>query len=98
MLTVHENALGMEGSIASTLDELVQEGARRMLVAAMEREVTSFLEQFQEDRDEHGHRLVVRNGNNRSAAACDSTRSPVGMVHRGVRATSRRCRRRDLRS
>jgi putative transposase len=61
-LTVHENARGMEASMASTLDELAQEGARRMLVAALEHEVTSYLEQFQEDRDEHGHRLVVRNG------------------------------------
>jgi transposase-like protein len=44
------------------LDELVREGARRMLEAALEAEVAAFLELHAERRDEQGRRLVVRNG------------------------------------
>ena len=44
------------------LDELVCEGARRMLVAALETEVAGYVESHLELIDESGHRLVVRNG------------------------------------
>lgn len=44
------------------LDELVAEGARRMLLAALEAEVADYVERHQDLRDEEGHRLVVRNG------------------------------------
>ena len=46
----------------SPLDELVQEGARRMLQAAIDAEVATFIEQYQHRRDEQGRRLVVKNG------------------------------------
>ncbi len=46
----------------SVLDEIVREGARRMLQAAIEEEVAAYIEAHQDLRDEHGHRLVVRNG------------------------------------
>jgi putative transposase len=63
MFTVHEKALvGEEGSMPLTLDELAREGARRILVAALEKEVAAYLEQHQGELDEQGHRLVVRNG------------------------------------
>jgi putative transposase len=63
MLTVHEKTqVGEEGSLAGTLDELAREGARRMLAAALEAEVASYLDDHQGERDEQGHRLVVRNG------------------------------------
>jgi putative transposase len=45
-----------------TLDELAREGARRMLAAALEAEVSGYLEQYAGARDEAGHALVVRNG------------------------------------
>ena len=62
MFTVHEKALvGEEGSMPLTLDELAREGARRILVAALEKEVAAYLEQHQGELDEQGHRLVVRN-------------------------------------
>jgi transposase-like protein len=48
--------------LASTLDDIVREGARRMLVAALEAEVEAYIEAHAEERDEKGHRLVVRNG------------------------------------
>ena len=44
------------------LDELAREGARRMLVAALEAEVAEYLARHGEARDERGHAEVVRNG------------------------------------
>jgi putative transposase len=48
--------------LATDLDELFREGARRMLAAALEAEVEAYLAAHAELVDEHGHRLVVRNG------------------------------------
>ena len=48
--------------LAATLDELVAEGARRMLMAGLECEVADYVERHQQLVDEAGHRLVVRNG------------------------------------
>jgi len=44
------------------LDELVREGARRMLAVALEAEVEAYTAAHAELTDTHGHRLVVRNG------------------------------------
>ena len=61
MLRVHvETAADAEHS--STLDELVAEGARRMLAAALEAEVDAYVTALSDELDEAGHRLVVRNG------------------------------------
>ena len=49
-------------SSRSVLDGLVQEGARQMLQAALEAEVDAFLEGYQDRRDAHRRRLVIRNG------------------------------------
>ena len=46
----------------SMLDELAREGARRMLAAALQAEVAAYIELHADQVDEHGHRLVVRNG------------------------------------
>lgn len=46
----------------SPLDELVREGARRMLQSAIDAEVKAFIEQHDDRRDEEGRRLVVKNG------------------------------------
>ena len=48
--------------LAVTLDELVAEGARRMLMAGLEAEVADYIERHTGLVDEAGHRLVVRNG------------------------------------
>jgi transposase-like protein len=45
-----------------SLDDLAREGARRMIAAALEAEVEQYVAAFAEAVDEHGHRLVVRNG------------------------------------
>jgi transposase-like protein len=51
------------GSSASLLiDEIVREGARRMLAEALEAEVEAYIARFVGERDERGRRLVVRNG------------------------------------
>jgi putative transposase len=46
----------------SLLDELVRGGARQMLAAALQAEIAAYVDQFADVVDEHGHRLVVRNG------------------------------------
>jgi transposase-like protein len=46
----------------SVLDELVREGARRMLAVALEAEVDAYIEAHADERDECDRRLVVRNG------------------------------------
>jgi transposase-like protein len=48
--------------IAIALDELAREGARRMIAAALRAEADEYVERFVGEVDEHGHRLVVRNG------------------------------------
>jgi transposase-like protein len=44
------------------IDEIVREGARRMLAEALQAEVDAYVGQFTDQRDEGGRRLVVRNG------------------------------------
>ena len=48
--------------LGSGLDELVREGARRMLAAALEAEVDAYVSAFAGEVDDAGRRLVVRNG------------------------------------
>ncbi|MBF4195674.1 IS256 family transposase [Mycolicibacterium phlei] len=50
------------GAGRSLLDEIVRDGARQMLAAALQAEVAAYVEQFVDQRDEDGRRLVVRNG------------------------------------
>ncbi|WP_437076281.1 IS256 family transposase [Streptomyces sp. enrichment culture] len=44
------------------LDEIVREGARRMLAAALEAEVDSYVAELAHERNDMGRRLLVRNG------------------------------------
>jgi transposase-like protein len=44
------------------LTEILRTGARKMLIDAIEDEVNAYLEQSANERDDQGHRLVVRNG------------------------------------
>ena len=46
----------------SPLDEIIRTGAQQMLQTAIEAEVNDFLLRHSDRRDEHGNRLVVRNG------------------------------------
>jgi transposase-like protein len=56
------NADGTTTDGSFLIDEIVREGARRMLAAALEAEVNSYIAELADQRDEKGHRLVVRNG------------------------------------
>jgi transposase-like protein len=49
-------------SSSSVIDEIVREGARRMLAEAPQAEVDAYIATFAAERDERGRRLVVRNG------------------------------------
>src|SRR5919109_4866318 len=66
MLTVVPgDGSGHEGGkdhASSLIDEIVREGARRMLAEALQAEVDAYIARFAEERDENGRRLVVRNG------------------------------------
>lgn len=46
----------------SVLDEIVRQGAQRMLQTALESEVAEYVNQFANVVDTEGHRVVVRNG------------------------------------
>ncbi|MGH2970060.1 MAG: IS256 family transposase [Solirubrobacteraceae bacterium] len=63
---VHEgsesNATSAAAARSSLLDEIVRDGARQMLAAALQAEVAAYIEANRGEVDEHGHRLVVRNG------------------------------------
>ncbi|MCA1676737.1 MAG: IS256 family transposase, partial [Actinobacteria bacterium] len=50
------------GESSSVIDDIVREGARRMLAEALQAEVEECITRFAGERDEAGRRLVVRNG------------------------------------
>ena len=79
------------------LDEIVREGARRMLAAALEAEVDGYLAALADQRDEAGRRLVVRNGHARrrqvvTAAGAVEVSAPRVNDKRTDPATGQRCR------
>jgi putative transposase len=53
---------GQPSEITQSLDELAREGARRMILAALELEVDQYIQKLCHLRDESGHAMVVRNG------------------------------------
>jgi len=65
MLKIVVDEAGRE-DLAPDLDEIVREGARRMLAAALEAEAAEYIAALAGERDERGRRLVVRNGHARS--------------------------------
>ena len=67
MLTVVPDPSSGDGdrpatSSSSLIDDIVRDGARRVLAQALQAEVDAYISQFAAERDEHGRRLVVRNG------------------------------------
>jgi putative transposase len=49
-------------AIEFNLDEMIRHGVKQMLATALEVEVSEYINQFQEQVDQEGHRQVVRNG------------------------------------
>ena len=81
----------------SLLDEIVRDGARQMLTAALQAEVASFVESHADQVDEHGRRLVVRNGSHNArevvtSAGAVSVRQPRVNDKRVDEATGERKR------
>ena len=81
----------------SMIDELVREGARRMLAAALQAEVADYIAQFADERDENGRRLVVRNGSHEprevlTAAGAVQVVAPRVNDRRVDAGTGQRCR------
>jgi putative transposase len=74
-----ENTTGSTGG--SVLDAIVRDGARQMLAAALQAEVGAYVAAFADQLDEHGRRLVVRNGSHderevMTAAGAIAVRAP----------------------
>ena len=56
------NAFQLHLATVPAIDDILRDGARRALQAAIEREVEDYIERNNQHLDERGHRLVVRNG------------------------------------
>src|SRR5213078_4410777 len=83
--------------LAASIDEIVREGARRMLAAALEDEVAAYIAAHAAERDENGRRLVVRNGHARprevtTVAGALEVRAPRVDDRRVDEATGERAR------
>jgi len=66
---VHDAEVSNENGPASggsLLDEIVRDGARAMLAAALQAEVAAYVDAHADQVDEAGHRLVVRNGHHQA--------------------------------
>ncbi len=62
MLKIVEDSAVPNSAGGSLLDEIVRDGARQMLAAALLAEVAAYIEAHSGEVDGDGHRLVVRNG------------------------------------
>ncbi|MER6329355.1 IS256 family transposase [Streptomyces sp. NPDC001034] len=81
----------------SLIDEIVREGVRRMLAAALEAEVDQYIAELAAETDASGRRLVVRNGHHRprtvtTAAGPVEVRAPRVNDRRVDEATGERMR------
>jgi transposase-like protein len=100
MSSVTELRTNKDKDFASDLDDIAREGARRMLAQALEAEVADYIERHQE-RDEHGHAQVVRNGKARPrkvtlGSGTIEVRAPRIDDRRGAADGSRRCFRSEI--
>ncbi len=50
------------GEKSSLLEEIIREGARKVLQAAIEQEVGAYIDMFKDLKDKEGKRMVVRHG------------------------------------
>ncbi|HKI85552.1 MAG TPA: transposase, partial [Thermoanaerobaculia bacterium] len=64
----------LPGEARVFLEEVLAEGARRMLAQAIEAEVSGYVEARRSVVDERGRRLVVRNG----SLPCRAIQTPLG--------------------
>src|SRR4051794_2403466 len=81
MLKVVQEASEPNAAGGSLLDEIVRDGARQMLAAALRAEVAAYVDAHAYEVDADGHRLVVRNGSHEprqvtTAAGAVEVRAP----------------------
>ena len=81
MLKVVDDPAEPNSAGGSLLDEIVRDGARQMLAAALQAEVAAFVDAHRGEVDDEGRRLVVRNGSHQpreviTAAGAVSVRQP----------------------
>ncbi|WP_369227850.1 IS256 family transposase [Streptomyces sp. R39] len=91
------NADGSTANGSSLIDEIVREGAQRVLAAALEAQVKAYMAELADQRDDRGHRLVVCNGFHQprmviTAAGVVEVKSPRVNDMRVVEATGERKR------
>ena len=96
---VKDAAVSSDNAVAggSLLDELVRDGARQMLAAALQAEVAAYVEAHADQVDTDGHRLVVRNGSHverpvSTAAGAVKVRAPRVNDRRIDEVSGERCR------
>jgi len=77
----------VNAEMGAGLDEIVREGARRMLAAALEAEVEGYVAAFVDELDQRGRRLVTRNGH---AEARTITTAAGGIKIEAPRVNDRR--------
>jgi transposase-like protein len=88
---------GRKDASSTLIDEIVREGARRMLAEALQAEVDAYVAQFTAERGGDGRRLVVRNGSHQSrkvltSAGAIELRAPRVNDKRNDPATGERMR------
>ena len=59
---MNSTTLQLHLATVPVIDDILRDGARRALQSAIEREVQEYIDRHRDQRDVHGHRLVVRNG------------------------------------
>jgi len=84
-----EKVVSVREQVKSALDAVLQEGARQMLLAAIEAEVNGYIQERSQERDSNGHCLVVRNGHGQERGIT----TPMGELR--VRAPRVNDKRRD---
>jgi putative transposase len=72
------NAFQLHLATTPSIDDILRDGARRALQAAIEREVEEYIGRNRQHLDEHGHRLVVRNGHH-PARKIQSGNGPIAV-------------------
>ncbi len=73
------------GGGRSLLDEIVRDGARQMLAAALQAEVAAYIDAHAGEVDESGRRLVVRNGSHREREVLTAAGAVAVSAPRGPR-------------
>jgi transposase-like protein len=79
---------GQPPEIEQSLDELARQGARRMILAALELEVEQYVQALRDVRDDQGHAVVVRNGKSHHERTVNLGAGPIKL--RAPRVDDRR--------